>query len=488
MITVRDLFKGIKYSLKNIDPDFEIAGISGNSRTLKKNELFIAVKGYERDGHEFISEAVKKGASCVCSTKTAAGLNGAKYIIVEDTGKILPILASRFNGEPSKKLNFIGITGTNGKTTTSYLIYEILQKAEKSPALLGTINNRIKDSVIASTNTTPGPLELHSLLKDMKAAGTGYVVMEVSSHALKQDRVSGIDFKVAVMTNITGDHLDYHKTMKDYIKSKKILFESLKKDAVAVLNTDDISYNDFKKSTKANILSYGIKKKADFMARDISSDVNGSRFSLVTPNGIINAGTKIIGRHNIYNILASVASCFSEGIGFDTMRDVIEYFNLVPGRLESVDAGQRFKVFVDYAHTHDALKNVLSELRKLSNGKLIAVFGCGGNRDRTKRPKMGRIASELADYVILTNDNPRKEDPGLILDNIEKGFTRNFKSYQRIPDRLEAIKTAIRDRNPSDIVVIAGKGHEDYQIIGEKTFPFNDRRTIEEILSKQCLR
>ena len=366
-----------------------------------------------------------------------------------------------------------------------FLIYEILKTAKKSPSLLGSIHYRIQDQIIDSYNTTPGSLLLHSLLSRMKDSGTEYVVMEVSSHALKQSRVSGIDFRLAALTNITGDHLDYHRTMTDYVKSKMLLFKSLNKDGIAVLNSDDKFYNEFKKCICTKIISYGINKNADFKATHIESDINGSRFFMDTPNGTINIRTPLIGRHNIYNILATAAISYAEKIEFNIMNEAIGRFHCVPGRLESVEAGQPFKVFIDYAHTHDALRNILSELRRLGKGKIIVVFGCGGNRDRTKRAKMGRIASNFADYVILTNDNPRKENPDAILDEIKKGFYRTFKNYKKIPDRFKAIEESLAEREPSDIVVIAGKGHEEYQIIAGERFPFNDRKAVKRILASR---
>ena len=484
MKRTKGLFKGIEYKLTNISPDFTFEGLGSDSRTLKKGELFIAVKGYEQDGHDYIHEALKKGAAAICSERMTPDLRKIGFIIVKDTSKILPVLASRFFGKPSKSLKLIGITGTNGKTTTSHLLYEILKTAKKSPSLLGSIQYKIKDEIVNSFNTTPGPLLLHSFLSRMKDSGTDYVVMEVSSHALKQSRVSGIDFRIAALTNITGDHLDYHRTMSDYVKSKRLLFESLKKNSIAILNSDDKFFNEFRKSIRGKVISYGIEKNADFKATNIGLDINGSRFFMDIPNGTINVRTSLMGRHNIYNILAAAAISFAEGIEVNAISEAIGHFYKMPGRLESVEAGQRFKVFIDYAHTHDALENILSGLKKLCRGKIIIVFGCGGNRDKTKRAKMGKIASNLADYAILTNDNPRREDPDTILSEIEKGFRRGFRAYKKIPDRFKAIEESLMNREASDIVVIAGKGHEDYQIIGDTAFPFNDKNVAEGILAR----
>ena len=483
MKKVRELFKGIDHRLINIEPDFALGGMSSDSRTIEKGDLFIAVKGCTLDGHDFIKEAIKKGAGAICAERQVKDAGGTGFIILKDAAKALPVLASRFFEAPSKSLKLIGITGTNGKTTTSHLVYEILKTAKKSPSLIGTIQYKIRDEAIASCNTTPGTLLLHSLLGRMRDCGTDYVVTEVSSHALKQSRVSGMDFSFAVLTNITGDHLDYHRTMRDYIKSKRLLFESLRKDAFAILNRDDKSYDEFKRSTKGKVVSYAIDRDADFKATHIESRLSGSRFFLDTPDGTMKAKTPLVGQYNIYNILAAAAVSFAEGIEVSAICEGIGRFDGIAGRLEPVAAGRGFKVFIDYAHTHDALENVLLQLRKLSGGRIVVVFGCGGDRDRTKRPKMGRIASRIADYVILTNDNPRGEDPCLILEEIEKGFGRGFKNYKKIPDRHKAIEEALSGREPSDTVLIAGKGHEDYQIIGGKAFPFNDKKAVEKILN-----
>jgi UDP-N-acetylmuramoyl-L-alanyl-D-glutamate--2,6-diaminopimelate ligase len=487
MKTVKELFKGIKYRLVNVKPETAFRRLCSDSRSVKKGDLFIAVKGCQYDGHDYISEALEKGAGAICSERLVPDPRRKGFIIVKDTAKALPDLASRFFDDPSKYLKLIGITGTNGKTTTSYLVYEILKLAGRSPSLLGSVEYKIKDEIVKPLNTTPGPLLLHRLFSQMRKRGSEYAVMEVSSHALKQSRVSGVDFRIAALTNVTGDHLDYHRTMRDYVKSKGLLFKSLKINAAAVLNSDDRFYDEFKKSVKGRVITYGIEKKADFKASRIELDLNGSQFFMDTPEGTINLRTPLVGRHNIYNILAAAAISFTEGIEVNAISEAIGRLNRIPGRLEPVEEGQRFRVFVDYAHTHDALEKVLSLMKGLCNGRVIVVFGCGGNRDKTKRAKMGRIAGRLADYAILTNDNPRKEDPDTILREIEKGMPSDFRAYKKIPDRFKAIGEALANRDPSDIVVLAGKGHEDYQIIGNRKFSFNDKKAAEEILARDTL-
>ncbi len=482
MATIKELFGDQSYKLVNVSREFSVSGIASDSREVRKGNLFIALRGHERDGHRFIRDAFERGAACVCSTRLPKGLKGRRFVIVKDTSAALPVAASRFFGEPSKDLRFIGVTGTNGKTTTTHIVYEILKAAGLHPALLGSVKNKIGDKNAASTHTTPAPLELHSLLSEIRDRGCEYVIMEVSSHALKQSRTAGIDYDVAAMTNLTGDHLDYHLTMRDYAASKKMLFSSLKETAAAVLNKDDGSYREFARSTRAGVLSYGMRKKSDFTARGVETGVRGSRFLLDTPEGPIDVKTSLVGRYNVYNILAAAAISYALGIAPEVIKKAVAGFGGVDGRLEPVCLGQPFRIFVDYAHTHDALRNILTELRRFGGGDLVVVFGCGGNRDRSKRPKMGNIASRLADHVIITSDNPRKEDPELILDEIEKGFRRGFTSYERIADRFRAIERSLENRRPQDIVVIAGKGHEDCQIIGERSFRFNDREAVEEII------
>jgi UDP-N-acetylmuramoyl-L-alanyl-D-glutamate--2,6-diaminopimelate ligase len=488
MRRIKDLFNDIECTFINLNPDSTVKGLSSDSRLVKRGEIFVAVNGPEENGCDYINDAMRRGARAVCLDNPKKAPKKSGIILVNDASKVLPILASRVFGDPSKDLRIIGITGTNGKTTVSYLIYEILKAAGKSPSLLGTVAYKINEKAVEASNTTPGPMLLHSLFDKMRKEASDYTIMEVSSHALDQNRVFGIDFKIAVLTNITGDHLDYHKTMEDYAASKKRLFESLGEDGIAVINKDDGYYDYIKKGARARVIDYGIANEANFMAADIKSDINGSSFLIKTPAKKIRIETPLIGRHNIYNILAASCACSAEGIRLDIIKKAVGRFNTVPGRLEAADLGQPFKVFIDYAHTHDALHNVLSELRPLCKGSLVVVFGCGGDRDRTKRPKMAKIASKIADEIILTNDNPRTENPKSILDEIEKGIRRGFKNYKRIPDRFAAIKESLKDRQKSDVVIIAGKGHEDYQIIGRKRLPFSDRKAVHEILTRSTLR
>ncbi len=480
--TVQELFRDIPHTLKNIEPHQRVFGLCEDSRKIRKGDIFIALKGTNYDGHSFIKESLEKGASAICAQYENENSSGAGYILVKDTSSIIHVLAGRFFDYPARSLKVIGITGTNGKTTTAHLVHSILKSNRRTPSLIGTIHHMVNEDIVAAHNTTPGTLELNSLFYAMKEAGSDAVVMEVSSHALAQSRVDAINFSIACLTNITEDHLDYHGDMEAYVAAKKRLFETLDKKATAILNSDDDYYKIFKNITEANVMRYGIAKEAEFKASHIESDGNGSRFFLETPNGTIRIKTSLIGRHNVYNILAASAIAFATDVDLNTFGRAIDNFSSVPGRMEPVEKGQCFRVFIDYAHTADALENVLSILRRITPGKLVAVFGCGGDRDRTKRPKMGSVASLYSDYVILTSDNPRHENPDEIISEIERGFKKGFVAYKRIPDRRKAIEEALTDREPTDTVLIAGKGHENYQLIGGQAFAFNDRKVTEEIL------
>ncbi|MFN7171000.1 MAG: UDP-N-acetylmuramoyl-L-alanyl-D-glutamate--2,6-diaminopimelate ligase, partial [Candidatus Omnitrophota bacterium] len=407
---------------------------------------------------------------------------GVIFIGVKDTRHILAKLAANFYKHPSTKLKVIGVTGTNGKTTTTYLIESILKTAGFKTGLIGTINYRFGERVIPALNTTPGAVQLQELLFSMQREMIDYTVMEVSSHSLEQGRVDEIDFHAGIFTNLGMDHLDYHKTLENYFNAKAKLFTKLNSSSWAVVNIDDQWGKEMLIRTSAKTVTYGINKPADVEARRIHLHCEGSQFLVNTPYGEIEIVTPLLGIHNIYNILASISLGIAEKIPLEIIKSGIENISCVRGRLEPVDAGQPFKVFVDYAHTDSALKNVISSLKVLFRGRIIVVFGCGGDRCREKRPVMGKIASELADYVILTTDNPRSEEPEAIIRTIEKGFLRGFDRYQVILDRYAAIKEALSMAGEDDVVLIAGKGHEPYQIFKNVTVPFDDRIVVREIL------
>jgi UDP-N-acetylmuramoyl-L-alanyl-D-glutamate--2,6-diaminopimelate ligase/murE/murF fusion protein len=481
---IEELIKSLDSS-KNYSylKDFEVCGISCNSKQVSDNFIFVAVKGTREDGNSYIDEAIKRGARAVvlpapCSLSPAP--RNISVIPVTDTRKALAKLAAEFYGYPSLKLKVIGITGTNGKTTISYLLEALLKKAHLSPAVIGTINCRFKNSVTPSKNTTPGPVELESMLADMLKGGATHAIMEVSSHALDQDRTGGINFHSAIFTNLTQDHLDYHKTLGNYFNAKAKLFKNMQPGSFAVINNDDKYAKRIKEITKARIFTYGIENKAEVTAGKIKFDSLHTEFLLDSPAGETNITSGLVGRHNVYNILAAVAWALQEGIDMPMIKSAIAEFNLVPGRLERVDFDGDFSVFVDYAHTEDALRNIITTLRRIAKKKIIVVFGCGGERDKTKRPKMGKVVSELADYAIITNDNPRSEDAGQIINDIKRGIRKN--NYCVIPERREAIKKSLSLAKAGDIVLIAGKGHEDYQILRDKVMRFSDREVVRECL------
>lgn len=473
--------------------DFEVSGISCNSKSVKDNFIFVAIKGNREDGNRFIGEAIKKGAGAVVIQSPRhpacrqAGTSPAKvpFIKVKDTRKALAKLAAEFYGNPSSKIKVVGITGTNGKTTISYLIEALLKEAGFLSAVLGTVNCRFKDKVVPSKNTTPGPVELQSMLDEILKENVRYAIMEVSSHALHQDRTEGIAFSSAIFSNLTQDHLDYHKTKESYFQSKARLFKNISSGSFVVTNNDDKYGRRIKELTPAKVITYGIENKADIVASDIKFDIAHTELRISSLKAEVRLRSHLIGKHNVYNILATMAWAQEEGLGLSTIKSAIETFSFVPGRLERIDFKGDFSVFVDYAHTEDALRNVITTLRQLTKERIIVVFGCGGERDKTKRPKMGRVVAGLADYAIITNDNPRSEDPLKIIKDIKRGIKEN--NYCIIPERLEAIRKAFNLAKSGDIVLVAGKGHENCQILKDKTIHFDDREAVRECLMSRQL-
>lgn len=481
----------LKELLDNLDniPDLEINEINTDSNLVKPGDIFLAIKGAEQDGHKFIKDAVKNGAVCVVKEKsspTPKDLDPKKTFIINvaDTRKAISELAAKFYKFPSKRLKVIGVTGTNGKTTITYLIKSVLEEASFPAGLLGTIDYEFKNMILPSINTTPGALEMQAFLAKMAKEKLKYCVMEASSHSLEQDRVRDVNFHIAIFTNLTQDHLDYHHNLEEYFEAKAKLFTNLSPKAYAVVNIDDPYSARLLKMTKAKKITFSLTKRSQITATNIKLGIKGSDFQVITPQGNLTITTKLIGRHNIYNILSAVAVGFIEGIKFDTIKRGIERIDCVAGRLEAIEEGQRFGVFVDYAHTEDALKNVLTSLKEFHRGRIIVVFGCGGQRDTGKRPKMGKLVSEMADYFIITNDNPRKEDPRKILRDILKGI--KTKNYDVILDRGKAIEKAIKMARDNDTVLIAGKGHETCQILKNKSLAFDDREVTRRILN--CLK
>lgn len=463
--------------------DMTIKGITSNSQQVKQGFVFVAIKGNLHDGSVFINEAIKNGASLVVVQKNAPKIKiskQAKLMVVGDCRKFLADTANKFYGSPSDKLKVVGITGTNGKTTISYLIEALVKESGSACGVIGTINYRFKAKVIPAKNTTPGCVELQGLLAKMLAGGIKYCALEVSSHALDQDRVAGINFRQAIFTNLTQDHLDYHKNFKNYFRAKLKLFQGLPASAFAIINNDDPYGRKIKRFTKAKILTYGIKNPAMIMARDIDFGIRSTGFTLVAPKIKLRIKTSLVGRHNIYNILAAIAWGISAGLSIKNIKSAIEKFKHVPGRLERINTKRGYGIFIDYAHTPDALFNVISALRPLIQGKLVVIFGCGGERDKLKRPQMGKVVTELADYAIITSDNPRSERPEMIIKDICKGIVKD--NYCLKPERLAAIRSGLAMVGEGDCLLVAGKGHENYQILKNQVLRFSDQEVIRKCL------
>jgi len=470
-------------SFPDVFKEIDITSICSDSREVQKGSLFIALKGYHVDGISFIEDAIEKGARVIVTeaqTDYKSKSSDICFLKTEDPQGFLAKILMRFYQTPWEKIKIIGVTGTNGKTTITYLLESILTCVRKSCGVIGTVNHRFGNKVIPADNTTPGLVDNYQYISDMVGQKIEYCVMEVSSHALTQRRVEGIDFNVAVFTNLTQDHLDYHKNLNDYFLAKSLLFKNLSPDAIALINHDDSYAEELFSLSQGKIKTYGIKKDSSIMAKDIILSLAGSTFNLITEGEQISIRTNLIGRHNIYNILAAVGVCFYEGISLQKIKEGIEHLVGVPGRLERIQCGQDFNVFIDYAHTEDALKNILSSIREVCSGRIVLVFGCGGDRDQDKRPKMGKIACDMADDVIVTSDNPRTEDPKAIIDGIVRGITK--KNYTVVLNRIEAIHLALDIAQAGNTVLIVGKGHEDYQILKDKKIDFNERQIIEEYL------
>ena len=469
-----------------------ITDITADSRVVEECSLFICLKGATVDGHKFLQMAVEKGAVAALVEDVPEEIpEGVTLLVVPDTRKVMEVIVPYFYDYPGKNMRMLGITGTNGKTTTTNIIRTVLRRAGYKVGLIGTINIMIENEVTEAHNTTPDVVDLQKALYAMKNAGCDYVVMEVSSHALVLNRVAGCEYDCAVLTNITQDHLDFHKTIENYRDAKSLLFEGLangtKENKNAVFNMDDASSEIIKARTKVNCLTYG--KGHDNDIYPISFDVQAKEMALqlATPVGEMNLNLKITGEFNVYNVMSAVACLLAENVDKEIICDVLNGFDGVPGRFQLVEAGQPYTVIVDYAHTPDGLDNVLKTARSITKGKLWAIFGCGGDRDNKKRPIMGGIALELADKVVVTSDNPRTEDPEKIIDQIFVALqdVPAGKEVYRISDRREAIEYVLANAEADDVIMIAGKGHENYQILKDRTIHFDDREVVLEYWSEK---
>ncbi|MBI0578396.1 UDP-N-acetylmuramoyl-L-alanyl-D-glutamate--2,6-diaminopimelate ligase [Neobacillus cucumis] len=462
----------------------EISSIENDSRKVQKGSLFICIKGYTVDGHDYAQAAVMNGAAAVLAEKILP--LDVPVILVKDTHRAMAVLADAYYGQPSKKMHLIGITGTNGKTTTSHLIEKIFADAGKKTGLIGTMYTKIGDRTIETKNTTPDSLTLQKNFQQMVKANVDLAVMEVSSHALDMGRVHGCDYDVAVFTNLSQDHLDYHKTMEDYHRAKCLLFSQLgntfekSKPKFAILNADEPASVLFEKSTAAHVITYGINNHADIRAENIQMKSFGTSFELIINKERYPVKMQLLGKFNVYNVLASVSASIVSAVPITQIIQSIQSIKGVAGRFELVDKGQSFTIIVDYAHTPDSLENVLKTVRQFAQKKIFVVVGCGGDRDRTKRPLMAQIACKFATDPIFTSDNPRSEDPMAILNDMVSGV--KGLSFEVIPDRKMAIKAAVERASEGDVILIAGKGHETYQIIGSKVYDFDDRLVAQDAL------
>ncbi len=467
--------------------DVDIRGIAYDSRSVKKGDLFVAIKGEKSDGTRFVPQAIEKGAVAVASEAPMEPAPGTACIRVGDDRRFLAEISKAFFGNPSERLKLVAITGTNGKTTTSYLMESIYGGSEMRACLVGTIGMKIGSQSFHSEHTTPESSDLTGFFAQAADEGCTVGVLEVSSHSLSLKRVYGMRFRVGVFMNLTRDHLDFHKDMESYFRAKQILFSAENGNRVesAVINIDDPYGKRLAANVGCNLVSFGFNKEASIHVVDFHSRVDGTDLTLHTPAGEIRYQLKLIGRPNIYNVMAATGAALSLGIPLDQIQKGIEALTGVPGRVERVDAGQDFAVIVDYAHSPDALENLLNTVAQLPHGKLITVFGCGGDRDKTKRPIMGEIAAKMSDFVFATSDNPRSEDPLQILKEIENGMRGGPAPYVVQPDRRKAIEAAVSIANKGDVVVIAGKGHEDYQILGTQTIHFDDREIARELIRER---
>jgi len=472
--------------------DRTVTSVTDDSRTVASGSLFVAVKGERVDGHRFVAQAAQAGAAAIVAQE-AVEAGSLPFVKVADSRKALGFIGSRFYGDPSARLSMIGVTGTNGKTTTTYLCKALLEGIGRHVGLIGTVAYQIGAETIPASHTTPGALELQGLLMKMTQAGLNSVVMEVSSHALAMDRTAGCEYDAAVFTNLTQDHLDYHRTMEEYFQAKLRLFTGLgrgkKTGQRAIINMDDPRGAEIRAACRVPVWGYAVKSQADLKAERVHLSMNGSAFSAATPAGTFAVESRLVGEHNVYNLLGAIGVALHAGATCDQVREAVAKVINVPGRFERVSAGQDFTVVVDYAHTEDALVRLLTAAQALKSHRIITLFGCGGDRDRGKRPKMGRAAVEYSDVVVLTSDNPRTEDPMAILREVEVGVrealqSRSHVEYHLVPDRREAIGMAVRLARTGDIVLIAGKGHEDYQIVGTKKVYFDDREAAREAIQQ----
>jgi UDP-N-acetylmuramoyl-L-alanyl-D-glutamate--2,6-diaminopimelate ligase len=479
-----ELLRGVPGLDKIIPPDLEIASLAYDSRRATRQSLFFAIQGEKADGHTFITAAFENGAAAVVSELPAPTNLSSRWIQVQNIRRALSTAALNYYGHPDERLKLVGITGTNGKTTTTYLLESIFAKAGIPCGVFGTIEYRFGGRTVTAKNTTPESLDLVSYLTELVEAEGRAAFMEVSSHALAQERVWGLHFNAAVFTNLTQDHLDYHKDFESYFRAKRRLFEGLgtPPPPLAVINRGDPWGLKLLDAGSPRVVTYGMNSGSQVRVKQFTPTPGGIRATLAVPSGTIEIASPLLGRANLMNILAATATATGLGLSGEEIAEGIAALRAVPGRLDRIEEGQPFLVLVDYAHTDDALRNVLTTARDLAKGRVIVVFGCGGDRDRSKRPLMGEAASSLSDLAVLTSDNPRSEDPLRIMSDALVGLQKTGKPYLAEVDRAKAIRMALESAREGDVVIIAGKGHETYQILKDRTISFDDREVARGIL------
>jgi UDP-N-acetylmuramoyl-L-alanyl-D-glutamate--2,6-diaminopimelate ligase len=478
-VKLRDLLHAVEATIPPAAEDLEIRQVASDSRKVKPRALFFALHGAQSDGNTFVRDAVSRGAAAIASEETVPAFipSSVAWIRVREARKALAVTAANFFGHPAEALQLVAVTGTNGKTTTSSLVDSMVKASGAKTGLFGTIAYHTPLGEYPAPNTTPESVDLQGFLAEIRDAGGRFAVLEASSHALALQRLWGCHFAAAVFTNLTREHMDYHKTFEDYFAAKRKLFEGTGAGApdVAVINTDD-EYGKRLTGLAKKIVTYGLESDADITTKKFQLTFNGLAFTAQTPNGKVQVVSSLVGRINVYNLLAAIGAAQALGLSTENIQDGIRNLNSVSGRFERIDVGQPYFVIVDYAHTDDALENLIRTARELNpKGRIITLFGCGGGKDRTKRPVMGEVTGRLSDLTILSSDNPRTEDPLKIISDIIVGLQKTSGKYLIEPDREKAIAAAMDEARAGDIVLLAGKGHENYQILADRTLEFDDR-------------